>query len=192
MSGSTPKHTAADLDDAMVRAGTNGLTFDELREQLPRWSRSRLHHMLRQAREAGRVVAESQHPIVFYFSRAVSEAMRRAAFARRVQAERQRRGYAVRNGFAKHLASQGRSLKAAPPPDSTRAQPTVRAVDPNGLKPAATVTWPDTVKTEVGRAYRSLPERLAAECKPEPLPPEPASSWVQAVLQARTHQTEDR
>lgn len=185
MSGSTPKHTAADLDDAMVRAGTNGLSFDELREQLPRWSRTRLHHMLRQAREAGRVVSESQHPIVFYFSAAVSEAMRRAAFARRVQAERQRRGYAVRNGFAKHLASQGRALKAAPPPASARAQPTVRAVDPHTLRNAVQVTWPEGLQPVICPGYRSLPERLQAECKPVPLPEEPPSAWVRAVLAAR-------
>jgi hypothetical protein len=60
-------------------------------------------------------------------------------------------------------------------------------VDPASLRPDATVTYPPGLQTVICPGYRSLSERMAAQSSPQPLPAEPPSRWVQAVLQARTH-----
>ena len=186
----------AHLDDVLRLAGAEGLSMAELRSQLGK-SRTAVYATTAAARRAGTCEVEQQHPVAFYFHASVPESVRRATFERRAVHERQRRRAATVAGFAQHVAQRSKptaAAHAAAPtrPALTRAHRPVRAVDPNGLKADATVTYPPGLQVQHCPGYRSLPERLLTDCQPEPLPEEPASPWVHAVLQARTQQPEER
>ncbi len=175
---------------ALDQAGTEGLTVTELRVQLVDVSRSGMYTALHTAMGHGQVLIEKQHPIALYFGAGVGEADRRATFKRRARDIRQERSRAVSEGTL--AAINGKRAEAGRPalPARTRspAMPQrvgLPAVDPNALKPTATVTWPEGLRPTICPGYRSLSERLLANATPERLPPEPPSSWVQALLQSR-------
>jgi hypothetical protein len=130
---------------------------------------------------------ERQHPFAVHFAASVPEDVRKATFARRMREERQRRGQAVRDGTEAHLKRQGRALRTA-----TRLRKPVRAVDPHALRPDAVVTMPEGVEVQHCPGYRTKWERHAAEVKPPPLPAESPRPWVEALLAARSANTEPR
>lgn len=175
-----------DLEAVLRQAGAEGLSMAEVREQLGK-SRAAVYATAAAARKAGTCIVEQQHPIAFYFHPSVPEPVRRATFERRATHERQKRKAATTAGFAKHVAERSAAAPSHTRAPASRSRRPVPAVDPNALRRDAVETWPDGLEKIICPGYRSLPERMAAECKPERLPEEPPSAWVRAVLAARKH-----
>lgn len=113
----------------------------------------------------------------------LDEATRKASFAQQLPQHRSERAQAVREGTKAGMQAR-RSGKASSVPQRT-AKPPPKAVDPQALQPTATVSDPAGLlqKPECVRFLTRF-ERLAAEKAP-PLPPDPPSSWAQAVIQNR-------
>lgn len=170
---------------ALEQAGAEGLTVTELREQLVDVSRSGMYTAIHTAQGHGQVRIEKEHPIAIYFGASVPEAVRRATFRRRARSIREERGRAVSQGTLAAINSkrQAAGRPALPPRPVQRVG--LPAVDPAALKPTATVTWPEGLRPTICPGYRSLSERLLDNATPDPLPPEPPSSWVAALLQSR-------